>query len=113
MGRINEKQNCWEYMKCGREPNGSRVEQLGVCPASTADTYHGINNGLNGGRFCWKVLGTMCFETIQGNTPQKLISCIQCAFFKKVKNEEKISFPIISSRNSPSTNLNWWKGWMN
>ena len=110
MGRINEKQNCWEYMKCGREPNGNRMAQLGVCPASTAVVYHEINNGLNGGRICWKVNGTKCFETIKENTPQKLISCIQCAFFKKVKNEEKISFPKISNRNSLSINLNWWKG---
>ena len=113
MGRINEKQNCWEYMKCGREPNGSRVEQLGVCPAATADTYHGINSGQNGGRFCWKVIGTRCFETINKHTPRKLISCIQCAFFKKVKSEEKISYSKISSRNSPSSYRNWWKGWMN
>ena len=111
MGRISEKQNCWEYMKCGRGPNGQNVAKLGVCPAATAEVYHGVNNGANGGRCCWKISGTMCFETIQGDSDRKLISCIQCSFFKKVKNEEKISFPKITPGMDSFANLNWWKAW--
>jgi len=111
MGRINEKQNCWEYMKCGRAPNGHNVAQFGVCPAATAEPYNGVSGGVNGGRCCWKISGTMCFEILQGDADNKLISCIQCSFFKKVKNEEKISFPKIVSEADSFTNLNWWKAW--
>ena len=28
------KQNCWEYLKCGRGPKGSKAKRLGVCPAA-------------------------------------------------------------------------------
>jgi hypothetical protein len=27
------KENCREYMSCGREPGGARVHEYGVCPA--------------------------------------------------------------------------------
>ena len=40
------KQNCWEFMKCGREPNGSNADNLGVCPASTAESHNNINMEL-------------------------------------------------------------------
>jgi len=26
--------NCWEFKKCGREPNGLKAIELGICPAS-------------------------------------------------------------------------------
>jgi hypothetical protein len=29
-----KKLNCWEVKKCGREPGGVKVKELGVCPAS-------------------------------------------------------------------------------
>ena len=29
--------NCWEVKKCGREPGGAKVAELGVCPASTGN----------------------------------------------------------------------------
>jgi len=82
------KQNCWEFMKCGREPNGSNADNLGVCPASTAESQNNINNGVNAGRFCWKVAGTLCFDTITGTYASSIVSCLQCPFFKKVKAEE-------------------------
>ena len=82
------KQNCWEFMKCGREPNGSNADNLGVCPASTAESQNNINNGVNAGRFCWKVAGTLCFDTTKGTYASSIASCLQCPFFKKVKAEE-------------------------
>jgi len=27
-----ERKNCWEVLKCGREPGGYRVSEAGVCP---------------------------------------------------------------------------------
>ena len=86
------KTNCWEYMKCGREPGGVNSEKLGTCPASTEEVYDGVNEGTNGGRFCWKVVGTMCFDTIKGISAIEIVSCSQCLFFNKVKQEQGSDF---------------------
>ena len=86
------KQNCWEFMKCGREPNGANADKLDVCPASTAVLYNNINNGVNAGRFCWKIAGTLCFDTIKGASALSIVSCLQCPFFKKVDEEEGKDF---------------------
>ena len=75
-------------MKCGREPNGSNADKLNVCPTTTAKEYNNINNGVNAGRFCWKIVGTLCFDTIKGVSALNIVSCLQCPFFKKVKEEE-------------------------
>ncbi len=47
-----KKINCWKYKKCGQEPGGNKVYELGVCPAATNSTANGINGGKNGGRIC-------------------------------------------------------------
>ena len=87
-----EKQNCWEFMKCGRAPNGLNADKLGVCPAATAVLHNDINYGVNAGRFCWKIAGTLCFDTVKGTSALKLISCLQCPFLKKVQEEEGDKF---------------------
>lgn len=79
-------------MKCGREPNGTNLAGLGICPAATAVTFNGINSGMNAGRFCWKIAGTMCFDTIKGVSALHIASCLQCPFFKLVEKEEQKSF---------------------
>ncbi len=53
-----KKPNCWEYKKCGREPDGKNVDELGVCPAAADTSFDQINSGTCGGRFCWAVAGT-------------------------------------------------------
>lgn len=82
------KQNCWEFKGCGREPGGSKVSELGVCPAVTDTSSNGLNNGKNGGRICWAVTGTFCGGKVQGAFAQKQLSCMNCDFFKKAKAEE-------------------------
>ena len=47
------KSNCWEFKKCGREHNGTNVDEKGVCPAVTSKKVHGVHGGSNGGRCCW------------------------------------------------------------
>ena len=32
---MEPKKNCWEVKKCERQPDGAKVEELGVCPSST------------------------------------------------------------------------------
>lgn len=48
--------NCWEFMKCGRELGGSKVKELGVCPAYP-----------DHGRQCARVVGTLCSGEVQGS----------------------------------------------
>jgi hypothetical protein len=83
-----EKQNCWESMECGRQPGGVNTAELGICPASTALVYNGINGGSNAGRFCWSVAGTFCNGDVQGTFAAKLKNCLKCPFFLKVVREQ-------------------------
>jgi hypothetical protein len=86
--------NCWEHYRCGREPGGSKVDELGVCPAATAEVLDGINRGRNGGRCCWQVAGTLCEGRAQGTFAQKALSCLLCDFFRKVREEEGEGFQM-------------------
>ncbi len=83
-----KKQNCWEYHNCGREPGGRKVSELGLCPAAGDNSYSGINSGINGGRFCWAVAGTLCGGKVRGSFAEKRTSCITCDFFKMIREEE-------------------------
>lgn len=91
-----KKKNCWEVKGCGRERGGVNVSSLGVCPAAlSADNdwgrptdYDGRNDGQMGGRYCWKIAGTLCEGKVQGSFADKLDSCVRCEFFRQVKQEE-------------------------
>ncbi|HCT30148.1 MAG TPA: hypothetical protein DIW31_05325 [Bacteroidales bacterium] len=82
------KQNCWEFKNCGRQPNGSKVKELGVCPAAIETKVNGVNSGKNGGRTCWAVAGTYCGGKVQGSAAMKSVSCQNCDFFKLVWKDE-------------------------
>lgn len=81
--------NCWEYMKCGREPGGTKVNEFGICPAAADLSFDGINSGICGGRICWAVAGTFCDGKVQGTFAEKRESCMSCSFYKTVQEEEK------------------------
>ena len=85
-----QKQNCWEFKKCGREPGGAKVNEIGVCPASIDTSSNGINSGNNSGRLCWATVGTFCGGKIQGSFARKRMTCLNCKFFKTVMEEESI-----------------------
>ncbi len=87
---VGEKLNCWEHKQCGREPNGKRVNELGVCPAALDTSFNKINRGKNGGRVCWAIAGTFCEGKIQGAFADKRSSCVKCDFFKVVNLQEEI-----------------------
>ena len=53
--------NCWEFKNCVRNLDGGNAVELGVCPAAVAKVFHGIN----GGRYCWGIAGTLCGGTVQ------------------------------------------------
>jgi len=85
------KQNCWETTRCGREPEGALLSERGTCPAATDASFHGINSGVNGGRICWAVAGTFCNGKVQGTFAEKRHSCLECGFFKTVRQEEGVA----------------------
>ena len=86
------KLNCWEILKCGREPNGINADELGVCPTSTDVTADGLNGGKNGGRICWAIAGSFCGQHEKAGTfARNKLSCMGCEVFQTVKNEEQIA----------------------
>lgn len=82
--------NCWEYKKCGRQPGGAKVSELGVCPAATEPKLNGIHGGRNAGRACWVLAGTLCGGKVQGTFAAKLANCMDCEFYKSVRGSEGI-----------------------
>lgn len=89
-----KKRNCWEHKKCGREPGGGKVDELGVCPVSKEVNLNGTHGGRNGGRACWVVAGSYCGGERQGTYAQKFESCGSCDFYRAVKGEEQASFEL-------------------
>lgn len=79
-------------MKCGRQPGGDKVDELGICPATTEIRADGINEGRYGGRACWAIAGTFCRGTVQGTFAIKLGDCQKCEFYKLVIKEESSEY---------------------
>jgi len=84
--------NCWEHKKCGRQPGGAKVKELGVCPVATSNRANGLNHGCNGGRACWVIAGSLCGGKVQGSFASKMSSCMACDFYLAVKAEEGSSY---------------------
>ena len=92
-----KKINCWEHKRCGREPGGIKVHELGVCPASEEERLDGTHDGTNAGRACWTIAGSMCGGTVQGTFAEKYGNCVLCDFFNLVKMEEGTEFHLSST----------------
>lgn len=91
---MHRKKNCWEIKSCGRNPGGDKVAEFGLCPVTMPGHYEGVNHGKHGGRFCWRIAGTLCGGEPQGNAAQKLFNCLDCDFFKQVIKEEGRNFKL-------------------
>lgn len=89
-----KRKNCWEVEQCGRQPEGEKVEELGVCPAAEPSEYDGTNKGTFAGRFCWAVAGTFCGGKLQGTYAEKLTNCLNCEFLKQVNEDEGRDFVL-------------------
>jgi hypothetical protein len=90
------KKNCWEVKRCGRQTGGNKVEELGVCPAAQETRVDGLHGGKNAGRVCWAVAGTFCEGKVQGNYSQKIGNCVNCDFYKQVRQEEGAKFMLLT-----------------
>ena len=89
------KNNCWEIKDCGREPGGKKCNELGVCPAAVDYSSNGVNSGVNGGRICWAIAGTLCDGRIQGTFASKQPTCMVCEVFLRVQHEEDNKFTVL------------------
>ena len=83
--------NCWEAVRCGREPGGKEVGSAGPCPAAIDAMAHGTNGGMAAGRICWTVSGTFCGLEVEGTDSKRFISCLSCDFFFQVLQEEGLA----------------------
>ncbi len=84
------KLNCWEFKQCGRnpeKPNGTK----NPCPALSETRLDGVHGGINAGRACWVVAGTMCKGEPQGDFALKISDCSSCEFYDYVKSQEEDS----------------------
>ncbi len=88
---MKNKQNCWEFKRCGREMGGHNTH-LGICSAAVTKELHNVHGGRLAGRACWVVAGTMCGGRPQGSFAQKYKNCEKCDFYQKVKSEEGTNF---------------------
>ena len=98
-----EPKNCWEVMNCGQNPISKINSKTEICPAVKNSEFDGTNNGKFAGRACWIIAGSFCLENKKGAFSGKIMSCLYCEFFEKVKNEEGknfISIPEISENKS-------------
>lgn len=92
--KVKTKMNCWEFKRCGRQPEGFHVHDLGVCPASLEQRLDDVHEGVNAGRACWVVAGTLCKGQLQGTFAQKFKNCKECDFYLKVREEEQMNFRL-------------------
>lgn len=69
---MEEKKNCWEIKKCGREKGGYKEKEMGVCPAFDR----------HAGDACWLIAGTFCGGKVQGTFASKEASCMTCEVYK-------------------------------
>lgn len=90
------KKNCWEFKKCGREPNGEKAREMGVCPAAIEIRLDTVHGGKNAGRACWVVAGTLCKGETQGTFAVKFGACEACEFYLAVREEEFPQFQFSS-----------------
>jgi len=87
-GSKMHKLNCWEIKKCGREPKGTKVGELGICPVALEQRLDGVNDGKYAGRACWTVAGSFCGGKIQGTFASKRETCIGCDCYNQITQEE-------------------------
>ncbi|MBF0536825.1 MAG: hypothetical protein HQL03_01075 [Nitrospirae bacterium] len=93
-----DKQNCWEYKLCGRQPGGKNTNKYGICPVTTAEVFDGLHGGTNAGRACWAVAEPFACMAMaehlvdpdnKGGIVAKIKGCTTCDFHQLVINQEK------------------------
>lgn len=70
---VSHLENCWEILKCDRQTGGKKVNELGVCVASTEEMGHS----------CWAIAGTLCGGTVQASVAEKQADCMKCKVYRR------------------------------
>jgi hypothetical protein len=83
-----KKLNCWEFQECRREKSDGNGKKGRKCLVPDMVMYDGVHGGKNAGRVCWLVPDTSCHGDRQITFSHKLTSCVDCAFYKMVQDEE-------------------------
>jgi hypothetical protein len=86
--KVDKALNCWEYMRCGREPGGVHAGMSGVCPAAVEQRLDKVHGGMNAGRACWVVAGTFSRGIAEGTFAREFKDCTKCSFYEMVQAEE-------------------------
>ena len=86
------KSNCWDYMLCGLEHGGEAIGESGSCSVVKYSGFNRVNGGYNGGRYCWKIVGTFPDNDTCCPHALEIGDCTLCKFYKIVKNEEGENF---------------------
>lgn len=93
-----DKKNCWELARCGLEPGGLLSARYGICSAAAhaEEGIEGPNGGSGAGRACWAMEGTQCghLPGSIASVESKFASCIACAVFQRICQEEGSSFEL-------------------
>ena len=77
--------NCWDIKNCGRIPGGSKVSELGVCPAYNEKA----------GDMCWLIKGTLCEGKVQSDVKSKKVDiCYRCNYFESIDFEQKFNMEM-------------------
>jgi hypothetical protein len=79
------KTNCWEMKQCTIKGRGPAFLDIGA---------DGLNGGVNAGRICWAVAGTLC-GGVQGEYAEKKSTCLSCDFYRLVDKEEGREFNML------------------
>ncbi len=80
------KNNCWQFMQCGKELGGLKAAD-GVCPVAAKASEDDQGNGGLGGRLCWILAETLQY-TVRCSEHHHPSSCFSCEFRYKVMTEE-------------------------
>jgi hypothetical protein len=92
MKKSTAKLNCWEVKRCGREPEGKRID-LGVCPASREIRFNGMHGGAKpGGVGCGRHCAASAGDLRKYDTCDSVISLT-----RKTGEGADISAPSFSS----------------
>jgi hypothetical protein len=70
---------------------------MGVCPAVIETRLDGLNSGLNAGRACWVIIGTLCGGVPCDDLEEKFETCARCGFYHRVKEEEGADYLYYTS----------------
>ncbi|MHB8809834.1 MAG: two-CW domain-containing protein [Desulfobulbaceae bacterium] len=66
---------------------GHKTSEPGICPAAAEISANGVNGATAGA-----LPGTLCGKKVQDTFASKLANCLQCEFYRNVRDEGGAAF---------------------